>query len=180
MTIRNQFILLIFFTCYLSTVLLTDISLVGFWTDIIFSVLLSIFSWRIVFKNKAGKKWMIVTFRTWTVILSTVVFGLIALAFTNIFVGDVFKMRSFYYQKVDGRIFHAYFKPVGAYSGGQGNFWITESPIYFPLIEKRVYYDRTVHWDFNSDTFDGEPVDNYQVVRDYIKNKVVNKKQKPE
>jgi hypothetical protein len=118
-----------------------------------------------------------ITLRTGTVILSTIVFGLVAFSFTNIFILDTFKMRSFYYQKVDGRIFNAYFKPVGSYSGGQGNFWITETPIYFPIIEKRVYYDRTVLWDFNSDTFDGKPVDNYQVVKSYIRDEVINKKQ---
>ncbi len=177
MTTRKQIILLTFFAIYLSTVLLTDVSLVGFWTDIIFSILLSLFALRIAFKNKAYKIWLTITLRIGAVILSTIVFGLIAFSFTNIFILDTFKMRSFYYQKVDGRIFHAYFKPVGSYSGGQGNFWITESPIYFPIIEKRVYYDRTVDWDFNSDTFDGEPVDNYQVVKSYIKDEVINKKQ---
>jgi energy-coupling factor transporter transmembrane protein EcfT len=176
MTPRNQIILLIFFAIYLSIVLLTDISLVGFWTDIIFSILLALFSLRIVFKNKSNRTRLTITLKTITVILSIIVFGLITFSFTNIFIWDTFKMRSFYYQKVDGRIFHAYFKPVGSYSGGQGNFWITESPIYFPIIEKRVYYDRTVHWDFNSDTFDGEPVDNYQVVKRYIEDKVINKK----
>jgi hypothetical protein len=177
MNTRNQIILFTFFAIYLSIVLLTDVSLVGFWTDIVFSILLSLFALRIVFKSKANKIWLTITLRTGTVILSTIVFGLIAFSFTNIFISDTFKMRSFYYQKVDGRIFHAYFKPVGAYSGGEGNFWITETPIYFPIIEKRVYYDRTVHWNFNSDTFDGEPVDNYQVVKSYIRNEVINKKQ---
>ncbi len=175
MKTRNQIILLVFFAIYLSTVLLTDISLVGFWTDIIFSILLSLFALRIVFKNKADEMWLTITLRASALIFSAIVFGLIAFSFTNIFIWDTFKMRSFYYQKVEGRIFHAYFKPVGAYSGGQGNFWITESPIYFPVIERKVYYDRTVHHDFNDDTWEGEPIDNYQVVKSYIKNEVINK-----
>ncbi len=83
---------------------------------------------------------------------------------------------AFYYQSVNGRLFNAYFKPVGAYSGGEGNFWITEVPKFFPIIEWRVYYDRTVHWNFNDDTFDGQQVDNYEVVKEYIKDEVIDKK----
>ena len=130
---------------------------------------------KIIFKNKEHKTWLTTTLRTSAIILSTIVFGLVALSFTNIFILDTFKMRSFNYQKVDGRIFHAYFKPVGAYSGGQGNFWITESPLYFPIMEKRIFYDRTVHHNFNDDTWEGEPIDNYQVVKRYIKDEIINK-----
>ncbi len=43
--------------------------------------------------------------------------------------------------------FNAYFKSVRFYAGGYGNFWITECPKYFPLIEQEVYYKRT--WDNN-------------------------------
>lgn len=107
---------------------------------------------------------------------SLIIFGLLGLNFTNPFALDTFKLRSFYYQSVDGRLFNAYFKPVGAYSGGEGNFWITEVPKFFPIIEKRVYYDRTVLWNFNNDTFDGQPVDNYKVVKQYIKDEVIDKK----
>ncbi|MGG9963529.1 hypothetical protein [Ferruginibacter sp. SUN106] len=175
MTTRNQTILVIFFAAYLFTVLFTDISLVGFWTDIIFSILLSQFALRIVFRKGIIKSWLTVILKISTVFLSAIVFGLIAYSFTNMFILDTFKMRSFYYQKVNGRIFHAYFKPVGAYAGGYGNFWITESPKYFPVIEKRIYYDRTVHWNFNDDTWEGQPVDNYEMVRNYIKDEIIDK-----
>jgi hypothetical protein len=103
------------------------------------------------------------------------VFNLIALSLTNPFAFDLVKLRSFYFQKVERRIFNAYFKPVGAYAGGQGNFWITESPIYFPFIEKRVYYERGVHHDFSDDYWEGEPIDNYEVVRAYVKDEVIGK-----
>ncbi|GAB2815876.1 hypothetical protein [Ferruginibacter profundus] len=176
MTPGKQTILIIFFAAYLYTVLFTDISLVGFWTDIIFSILLSLVALWIVFKKGSVKSGVIVTLKISTVFLSAIVFGLIAYSFTDMFILDTFKMRSFYYQKVNGRIFHAYFKPVGAYAGGYGNFWITESPKYFPIIEKRVYYDRTVHWDFNDDTWEGQPVDNYEMVRNYIKDEIIDKK----
>jgi hypothetical protein len=100
---------------------------------------------------------------------------LVALNAANPFALDTLKLKSFYFQSVDGKLFNAYFKPVGAYSGGYGNFWITQSPKLFPLVERRVYWERTVHHDFGDDTFDGEPIDNYQVVREYIKDEVINK-----
>ena len=71
-------------------------------------------------------------------------------------------------------MFHAYFKPVGSYSGGEGNFWITESPLYFPFIEKDVYYEHAVLHDFSDGYWDGRPINNYEVVKSYIKDDVIN------
>jgi hypothetical protein len=175
MNFRNQTITTIFFMIYLLLVLLTDISLTGFWTDVIFSILLSIFAIRLAFKNKAPSPTLTWTLRISNIICSAVVFGLVALNAANPFALDTLKLKSFYFQSVDGKLFNAYFKPVGAYSGGYGNFWITQSPKLFPLVERRVYWERTVHHDFGDDTFDGEPIDNYQVVREYIKDEVINK-----
>jgi len=175
MSTRNQILIVLFFAAYLSILLLTDISVVGFWTDVIISILFSFLSLRLVFRNKTNKSWLTIILRSAAVMLSLIVFGLAILSLSNPFILDTLKLRSFYYQKVGGRIFHAYFKPVGAYSGGQGNFWITESPIFFPIIEERVYYDRTVHHDFNDDNWDGQPTDNYEVVRIYIKEEVIDK-----
>lgn len=176
MTNQKQTILVAILGLYLATVLFTDFSLVGFWTDIVFSIIFSLIVLRLVFKNKTSKLWLTLTLRITSVFYSLIIFGLLGLNFTNPFVLDTFKLRSFYYQSVDGRLFNAYFKPVGAYSGGEGNFWITEVPKFFPIIEKRVYYDRTVLWNFNNDTFDGQPVDNYKVVKQYIKDEVIDKK----
>jgi hypothetical protein len=167
---QAQIILTICFAVYLATVLLTDISLTGFWTDVIFSVLLSGVALRLAFRGK-----LTLVLKTINILCSLIVLGLLGLNLINPFARDTFKLRSFYYLPVNGRLFNAYFKPVGAYSGGYGNFWITETPRYFPLIEWRVYWDRTVHHDFNDDTFEGEQIDNYEVVRNYIKDEVVNK-----
>jgi hypothetical protein len=176
MTTQKQAIFVTILGLYLATVLLTDFSLVGFWTDIIFSILFSLYVLRLVFKNKTHKLWLTLILRTISVLCSLIIFGLLGFNLTNPFVRDTFKLRSFYYQSVDGRLFNAYFKPVGSYSGGEGNFWITEVPKFFPIIEKRVYYDRTVLWNFNNDTSDGQPVNNYEVVKEYIKNEIIDKK----
>jgi len=172
---RTQIIFTIFFAVYLATVLLTDISLTGFWTDVIFSICLSVFALRLVFKSNTDKIWLTISLKATNILCSLIVLGLLGLNLINPFAWDTFKLRSFYYQSVDGRLFNAYFKPVGAYAGGYGNFWITETPKYFPIIEWRVYWDRTVDWDFRADSFDGQPVDNYEIVRSYIKNEVIDK-----
>ncbi len=173
----TQIIFTIFFAAYLATVLLTDISLTGFWTDIIFLILLSIFALRIVFRSKTNKLWLTVTLKTTKIVCSLIVFGLLGLNLINPFTWDTFKLRSFYYQSVDGRLFNAYFKPVGAYSGGEGNFWITESPKYFPLIEIEKYYKHAILWDFRDTEWEGEPVDQNRIVRSYIKDKIIDKQQ---
>lgn len=175
MRTKTQIITITFFIAYLLIVLFTDFSLTGFWTDVVFSILLSLFTLRLVFKNKTHHQWLTWTLRGSSIICSLVVFGLIGLNLVNPFALDTLKLRSFYFQKVDGRLFNAYFKPVGAYSGGYGNFWITETPKYFPLVEWGVYWDRTVHHDFRADTSDGEPIDNSEVVRSYIKDEVIDK-----
>ena len=113
--------------------------------------------------------------RTLTILSSVVVFGLIGLNLINPFAWDTFKMRSFYYVNVDGRLFNAYFKPVGAYAGGEGNFWITETPKYFPTIEIEKFYNRTVLWDFSATEWEGEPIDQNKVVKSYIKDEIIDK-----
>src|SRR5688572_7216501 len=99
---RTNIIVTIFFSVYLATVLLTDISLSGFWTDVIFSILLSIFALILVFKSKMHKLWLTFTLRTTNILCSLVVFALLGLNIMNPFARDVLKLRSFYYQSVDG------------------------------------------------------------------------------
>ena len=140
-----------------------------------FSTVFSLFVLITVFKNRTSKPWLTLSLRITSIVCSVMVFGLLGLNLMNPFVWDTFKLRSFYLQSVNKRLFNAYFKPVGAYAGGYGNFWIAESPKYFPLIEKRVYWERTVHHDFGEDTFEGEPIDNYQVVKEYIQDEVIEK-----
>lgn len=171
----KHIVLSIFFSVYIATVLLTDISLVGFWTDILFSIVLSTITLIFVFKRRTNKLWLTITLKIMNVLCLLTVMGLLGLNLVSPFFWDILKLRTFYYQSVDGRLFNAYFKPVGAYSGGYGNFWITETPKYFPLIEWSVYFNRTVHHDFSDDTFDDEPIDNYEVVRNYIKEEVIDK-----
>lgn len=172
---RIQIILTIFFPLYLLTILFTHISLTGFWTDIIISIILSVFALILVFNGKTKALWLTITLKVINTICALSVFALLGFNLSNPFSWDTLKLRSFYFQSVDGRIFNAYFKPVGAYSGGEGNFWITESPKYFPLIEIEKYYKHAVLWDFRATEWDGEPIDQNEVVRGYIKDEVIDK-----
>lgn len=170
-----KFFLPILLSIYLFIVLKTDYSLVGFWTDVVVSMLLSIICWRLLFIKDEEVKWMSITSNVLIKINSIVIAGLMLLIILNPFSLDTLKLRSFYFQSVQERTFHAYFKPVGAYSGGQGKFWITESQKFFPLIEKEVHYNRTVHHDFGDDVFEGEVIDNYAEVRRYIEHRISKK-----
>lgn len=164
---RFRFILSLFFPVYLATVLLTHISLTGYWTDVILSVILSIS----VLVTSSSNSFT----RTTDILCALLVFILFGLHVFNPFAWDTWKLRSFYYQPVDGRLFNAYFKPVGAYAGGYGRFWISETSKFFPVIEWRVYLDRSVDHDFNNDTFEDEPIDNNEVVRECIRTYVIYK-----
>ena len=174
MTTRLSIILCSTILVYGLTVLLTDFSLLGFWTDIFFSISLFIFSIVVTFSHKAKKQWLTITLRTISICFFFVVYSFLT-PFMTMFFADTFKLRSFCLIKVDGRLFNAYFKPVGAYSGGYGNFLITECPKYFPLIEHQVYYDRTVHHDFSEDISEGELIDNREIIRQIVKEHVIKK-----
>ncbi len=169
----TKHILAIIFPLYLAIVLFTGFSFTGFWTDIIFSISLAIYSIRFVIKNRRNgysKNGLRVN-----VLCSSLVIIVLVLNLLNPFAWSQFSLRSFYFQSVDGRLFNAYFKPVGSSSGGYGTFWVTETLKYFPLIEWEVYYKRTFDCDLNDDTFEGQPIDNYEVVRNYIQHEVIEK-----
>jgi len=173
MTTKSKRILTGFTAIYLIIVISTDISLTGYWSDILFSMIIVIITLKVNFTSSNEKRWKTLLSRSISVLCSILVFGLIALHLITPFSQNSFKMRSFYFENIDERLFNAYYKPVGAYAGGQGSFWITESPVYFPVIEIQKYYNPTVHWDFRIKEWEGKPVDQQEEVRDYIKNEIL-------
>jgi hypothetical protein len=154
--------------------LCTTYSLTGFWTDIVCSISLFVCSLIVTFRHKANTRYLTVALRAISICFFVVVLHFLS-PFNTIFFADTFKLRSFYFIRVDDRIFNAYFKPVGAYSGGYGNFLVTESPHYFPLIEHPVYYNRTSHHDFSEDTFEGQAIDNKEIIRQIILENILHK-----
>jgi hypothetical protein len=153
----------------------THWSLVGFWTDYIVAGVLAVAAVGVVFVFTTGERRSNLYLRGAVIVLMLLVGRMYWGFFGEMFFMDKLKTRSFYYHRVDGRIFHAYFRPVGAYSGGQGEFWITESPAVFPVIERPVYYEHAVRWDFRADSVEGEPVNNAEVVDQYIRENVTRK-----
>jgi hypothetical protein len=83
MQTRFQAITTILLTLYLATVLLTDISLTGFWTDVIFSIALCIFNLVFVFRKRTTVLWLTLTLRILALSCSIIVFVLLALNFAN-------------------------------------------------------------------------------------------------
>lgn len=171
---RKEVIFTIAFCAYVLTILLTDISLSGFWTDMIASIVFIYISIKTLF-NKHPNNIRLSFFRkAINTLCSLLVIGSFGPQLVDPYIWSTLNLRSFLFQSVDGRLFNAYFKPVGAYSGGYGNFWVAETPKYFPVVEWPVYWERAVHHDFNDDTFDGKPINNYEMARIYIKENVTH------
>lgn len=168
MKIKKHIILPFILTGYLATVLFTGLSLTGYWTDIIFSFILAIITLKVVFSDNKEKLYLSIFTKTITIISSIIIFGLMGMALINPLAWDVFKTKTFIYEQVDNRLFNAYFRPVGAYGGGEGIFWIAESPIYFPFIEIKKYHKTAIVWNFTWEKFEDEVIDQDEVVKSYV------------
>ena len=81
----------------------------------------------------------------------------------------------FHYYKIDNNFYNGYFEPVGAYSGGEGNIWISKTPFIFPMIEKTVYHEHAVMWDYSLAEFEDEKVDQNNIMRQTILDELTNK-----
>lgn len=163
---------------YILALVKLQISLYGYWTDVIFSIIASVISYKLVFNNRVESKWLNRTLKIVTGFTVTLIAIFLFLTHINPLGWDKFKMRAFYNKEVNNRTFNAYFSPVGSYAGGEGSFWITEVPKFFPIIEIERYYDRTILWNFRMDTFDGNPVNQDEIVISYIEDEVINKGKK--
>ncbi|GEM_PF-2257814 len=175
MASRAQILLPIFSLVYLMTLSYTNLSLSGFWTDIIFSILLALLSLKALCTSKSVKI-------GWTILLKVIHLLLVLYIFLTLWFQllqpralDTFKLRSFLYVYLEGRSFNAYFQPVGAYSGGEGNLSIAENYSYCPIFERERHYKHAILWDFRTDEFDGQAVDQKQIVKTYIKHEVIDK-----
>ena len=175
MKTKTQIVLTLFTIVYLLGVAFMDISLTGFWTDVIFALVLVSVVLMIGLKRKTENIWLTRILKGSSIMAAICVYGILLIGIINPFAWDVFQMENFHYQKIKERSFHAYFKPVGAYAGGEGNFWITESPSYFPFIEVLRFYEPAVSWNFKATEFDGKPVDQEEMVRQYILDEVIAK-----
>lgn len=164
---------------YLVTIGFTNTSLTGYWTDVIASVLLVSTAWMLVIKQKGEKSWQGQVAKTLTVLSSVVLIGVGGSVLVNPFAWDRFSTTSFHYLRVESRWFHGYFTPVGAYSGGEGNFWITESPQYLPIIETQRFYKHAILWDFSVDEWDGAPVDQKEIVKRHVQKDVIERERHP-
>jgi len=162
------FVLSILMIVYLPIVLMTSYSLTGFWTDAIFAIALAVVACLKAFRKNTWKRWQTYMVRTIAVVYTgaLLVFG--GLFFSNMFFNGTFKMRSFMFLSVNGRLYNAYFEPGITYNIYLGNLWITESPLYFPVIEKTVHPKHAVRYNFCDNTFLGQPIDNNKAMKAYI------------
>ena len=160
---------------YLLIIFLTDTSFRGYWTDFFIAVVFVTYNLKKALNSKKVKGSLSLIHRFVSILPAILVYSVLAAYILNPFSWNVFKMKCFYNQEVNGRLFNAYFKPVGANSGGEGIFWITESPKYFPLIETQKYYDNAVLWDFSVQEWEGETVDQNEIVKRYIEQEITDR-----
>ncbi len=171
MKIKKHIILPFILTGYLATVLFTGLSLTGFWTDIIFSFILAIITLKTVFSKKKEKLYISIFTKTITILSSVIIFSFIVINLINPFSWVVFRTETLIYKQVDNRLFNAYFTPIGAYGGPE--FWITESPVYFPFIEIQKYRNSKFRWYFNLEK--DEVIDKDKVIKNYVRDEIINK-----
>lgn len=148
--------------------LFTEYKLAGYWTDYIAGIAFFVaFLITIILKSFSNLSIKIASL-TYIVFYSVWYLTVLGSFFDSPFFVDKFKTRSFLYLNVKDQLYNVYFKPVGAYAGGYGNLIIMECPNYFPIIEKPVHFIRCYTEDLKSDTFEGFPVDNREIVRQEI------------
>ena len=158
---------------YLLTVFMTSYSLTGFYTDIFVSIGLVLLSLRVVFRHELDNKIFHYGTKTIAVCFAIIVLGSTALHIINPFAWNVFDVKEFAEQSINGRKFRAYFKPVGAWGRGYGSFWITESSKYAPMFERTVYNDNSTDYNFKEDYFEETPVD--KIVTAIIEEDIIGK-----
>lgn len=163
----------VIFLVYSMTLLFTNYSLTGFWNDIIFFATLVIIMTFSLYKTKIDNLLLLPTFRILSVCILILTIGYYGYVLMTPF--DMRKdTKTLKSQTVNGRLFHPYFQPVGSWGKGYGSFWITESPKFFPFIEKTVFTEIGTDYDFNDTEFDGTPID--EIVRNYITEDIISAK----
>ena len=138
--------------------MLTPFSLTGFWTDIIFALILVVFSLYWLFKHKIENKVVRLLFNITTIISSFLVLVLIVIYAINPYSWTVLQTK-FIESKTNGNFIELnYFRPTGAWGCGYGTYWESKTLKYFPLIEHIThendctqddwgYYIKTGKWE---------------------------------
>lgn len=158
----------------------TNHSLVGYWTD--FWIPLTLIVCILIILQKLKSKKMKPNR------LGPILLGLISIPYLVLGIQQVrqlggyqffnsFKITAFHWIRIDETDYNAYFIRVGAATGGEGNFWITESNSIFPLLEETVYYKHAVLWDFSLEEWDGQAIDQEKIVRNYVETEIIDKKE---
>lgn len=167
-------VILFLLVFYGATLIFTDYSLTGFWTDIIFYFTLSLLFLFFSYTNGSLNKLSVITYKvlSTTLLIITICYAIIFL--NNFKNWQIFKVVSLRTQNLKDRTFHPYFSPVGSWGRGYGKFWISESPKYFPLIEKTVYFEAATDYDMKSLYFEETPIE--EIIKTTIENSILEKK----
>ena len=133
---------LVFFTqfTYIPLLILTPISLTGYFTDLFALILTGFFS----------IKWFVLRKVNLFKLISSIIYSCIILLWfisiiLNPYSWNQFKVKSLISNTDSTNITFTYFKPVGAWGCGYGSTWETKVFKYFPIIEVQTEYTPCVH-----------------------------------
>lgn len=167
----NQIILTLIIIIYFYLEVFLRISLIGIWSDIIVLIFLLIISFKSLLRFKKGiLKFFLYIINIFFVFLITIAILSISLTI------DCNKVQSFYFEKIDNRVFNVYYYPESKIFNRGGSLSIKEVVPFCPLLEKEIYHE-SKFWEFINNGTDSieHKEKNKLFIRDYISVQVMNK-----
>lgn len=133
---------------YLAIIILTPFSFIGFWTDVLFTIGIVIFSIAKLNNGNIDNKVLRITHRLTTIGIAIIVIGIVGIHLINPFLWTVYKTK-IAETTINGNYIELdYFKPIGAWGCGNGSYWKTKTLKYFPIIEFETYKNNCTHEDW--------------------------------
>ncbi|MDP8175382.1 hypothetical protein [Phocoenobacter skyensis] len=129
-------ILTVLTAVYMMSMIFLGISLIGFWTDIICLMLLVYFTFKERYKIETGVVKGIVCF------INTLYSLIILVYFIGAIMSTFYRNDSFYFIKVDDRLFNAYVYRPFTLPPSSDALIISETSLFYPFLERRKWYNR--------------------------------------
>lgn len=128
---------------YLPTLIFTNISLTGYYTDLIALITISILShyWFVFKKEKTPQ-------RALSILYAGVTSFWLFSVLINPFSWNQLKVTTFDVEVNDNYFTLNYFQPVGSWGCGYGSYWETQTLLYFPILEWETKSIPCVHEDY--------------------------------
>lgn len=147
---------------YFLSMIFLGISWVGFWTDVLCSVILIYFSYKSVttFEDTVTRVFVYGLSSLYIIIFIIWSFGMLMV--------QPFNDENYYYIKMDDRLFNAYASHTASLPS-RSNLLITETFIFCPFLEVNKFYIDNFY------DFDGNKAEKMSTLKHYIENEIIDK-----